>query len=199
MQFKLHLDRRALANFHEVERRDGLTQRSCVEVAFELASLFCGDAESRRARLPQWSDEELAALERAVTAAWQACYRIGARDAMKSRKAARKTITVEIETARMESLKACSMAKEVALHAIVATVFTPWGSGWCPKGDLAYEIRQKLWDWAKQPARDRDHDRRSRSTQEGPQAPAGDVTGEPPGAAPGIAGPPLLTGPAPAG
>lgn len=169
------MDSVAAANLREAAAR-GLTQRSCVEVAFELAVLFCGDAQSRRDALPQFTPAELEALERAVTAAWDAALRISARDNRGN--VPRTEFQARVEAPRMEALKACAEAKQITVNPIVATVFTPWGSGWCDHGDPAYGLRPKLWEWAAERARARDYERRSRSTQEGPQATAVDVTGE---------------------
>lgn len=173
-QLKLRLDTEAAANLQRVSRRDGLTQRACVEVAIQLATLFCGDVERRRSELPHFSPEELEALERAVAAAWPACYRLASRDAYGGIE--RTAVTVQVEEPRLQELKECAEARRVPVNAILATVFTPWGSGWCERGDPAYELRDKLWEWAAQPARERDADRRSRLSQDAPQPPAADVT-----------------------
>lgn len=171
-KFTLRLTDDAAANLDMVVRRDGLTKRSAIEAAVELATLFCGDADRRQKLVPHL---EPVALERAVEAAWVACYQLAARH--NTSREHRVEVDVRLDSEWVADLKACSAKRHLPLNATVACVFTPWGSGWCPLGDPAYDARLALWTWAAQRARERDYERRSRRSTEAPAAPAVHVAG----------------------
>lgn len=169
LKLGLRFTRDAWESVRRVAHRDGLTMRSTVETAVDWAVFFCRPAEERRTMVPPGTDIE--ALERVVAAAWAACERIERRYA-KGRER-RESLTVTIDAERHELITKCGQLRHLSVNSIVASVFTPWGSGWVPRGDPAYNLRDELWGWRVAEARKRDSDRRHWRSQEGwePDAP----------------------------
>lgn len=141
-QFRVTAD--AAANVERMYTEHWLDQRMCVAVAFEIANLFCLDAEARRLRVPQFDAD---VLERVVAAGWAAAHFVQSRHRVRGEK--KVTYTVDVDAAQKRALEACAATRDLHLGPVVATAYTPWsprwGPKWCELGDPAYELRAELF------------------------------------------------------
>lgn len=143
----------AWLNFNEACLRAGLIIRSALEAAVELVSLFTRSPERRLATVPHLTGP---VLEQVVVAAWEAAERIERRH--RSARESRHKISIRTDAASVGVLRDALEARRISINAALASVFTPWGSGW---GDAAaYQLRLDLWEWAAEKARARDYLRR---------------------------------------
>lgn len=175
-QFRLTAD--AAANVDRMRVTHGLSQRSCVEIAFEVSNWFCLDAEARRLRLPQFDSE---VLEDLVKRGWVAAHFVQSRHAVRG-ETDKVTFTPDVDSLQKESLEVGAKDRDLNLSAVVATAFTPWsprwGPKWCERGDPAYQLRQDLFEWLIPWARERDFERQRRSSLDEPPVGTEELPGD---------------------